>query len=118
MTATLDDAGDGSLSDVLGTLYGTEVRRGTTAQPVSDAECRALVSAMTLRGPSSLDGSHVVLYRVETSGRQTHVFAAYDAALILPGDPDVVTVGEDLVYVFDAGYTLLFYTLPTRPDAR
>ncbi len=113
VTATVARAGGGSVSDLLSTLHDTQVRQGTVAQLVSEAECRALVTAMA---GDRLAGRRAVFYQIETSGRQPHVFAAY-AALILSDDPGVAETGWDLVYVIDADYDVLLVTLPVSPDA-
>ena len=116
VNATFGRTGDGSISDVLGTEHDTHVRQGTVAQPVTDAECQGLVSALTSKERSSFADARVTVYRIETAGRQPHVFAAY-VVPIFPDDPDGIAVGEDLVYVLDADYGVLFYTLAGPSDA-
>ncbi len=116
VSATLGRTGDGSISDVLGTEHDTHVRQGTVAKPVSDAECQGLVSALTSKERSNLADTRVTFYRVETSGRKPHVFAAY-ADLILSDDPGVAQTGWDLVYVLDAGYEVLFVALAVSSEA-
>lgn len=116
VNATLGRTGDGSVSDVLDAVHGTHVRQGSAAQPVTDSECQALVSALTSKERSTLADTRVTVYRIATAGRQPHVFAAY-VWPILPDDPGVFAVGEDLIYVLDASDKVLFVTLAASSDA-
>ncbi|HEX8299936.1 MAG TPA: hypothetical protein VF594_12310, partial [Rubricoccaceae bacterium] len=107
----------GSVSDILGAVYGTSLPQKPAASPVSETECRRLVATLTSTDWGNLADTAVSFYKIKAAGGQPHVFAAY-AAPVFSTDPGIIEIAEDLVFVLDAGYTLLFYTLAANPAHR
>lgn len=112
--ATFAGSDKGSVSDILGRAYHTRVWQKKSESLASEIECRSLVATLTSTVWADLAGLAVSFYKVDVAGGQPNVFVAY-ATTVLSDEPDIIEVAEDLVFVFDASYTLLFYTLAANP---